>query len=186
MCPQGQLCNDFRHCAEHSQPFNLRIAYKALHVMSDEWVAEIQEISNNLTVRGATATFADVNRYDMPVATDLLQRAKYFMVVVDEPAEKVDSDSAAHALPDVKDPGLADDRSIPTAPHKARVCVWRLEDDKRMMAVKSEASGELVGGSTEVNLKTRISMQRQANSCSLALGVREAMGVEAGAQVIPK
>jgi hypothetical protein len=181
-CPAGQLCNDYMHCAEHSQPYNLRLAYRTMHVMTDEWVAEIQDISNKLTIRGAMATFDATNKYDLPVATELLQRAKYFMVVVDEEVA-ADEGRVDEALPEVADAGAQDDRAIPTASHPARVCVWRLEDDAQMLALRGQAAGTLVGSHDNLDLATRIARQRQANSCALALDVREAIGAKAGAQV---
>jgi hypothetical protein len=179
-CPQGQLCNDYKHCAEYSQPFNLRTAYKTMHVMTDEWTADIQQVTNKLTLRGAAATFDAANKYDLPVATDLLQRSKYFLVVVDE-EELLDDKSAMQALPEVGDAGVEDDRSIPTAPHKARVCVWRLDDGKKMLALRGDASGMLVGGGQKsLDVETRVAQQRQANSCALALTVRESIGASGG------
>jgi hypothetical protein len=178
-CGAKQLCNDYKHCAEYSQPFNLRTAYKTMQLMSDEWTAEIQQVTNKLTLRGAIATFDAANKYDLPVAADLLQRSKYFLLVVDE-AQLLDEKGATEALPTVADAGVHDDRSIPTAPHKARVCVWRLEDDKKVLALRGDASGMLVGGQkAAVDLETNISQQRQANSCALALTVREEMGAAA-------
>lgn len=179
-CAPGQLCNDFRHCASHSQPFNLRIAYQSLHVMSDEWVTDIQGITKHLVVRGATATFEDVIRFDIPVATDLLQRAEYFMVVVDEqPLENPAAEKDEGGITE----NDASDRSISVEPHVARICVWRLSDDKRMLAVVGNAAGELVGGPAETNSRTRDALRQQANSCALALDVREAMGLGAGAKI---
>lgn len=180
-CPDKHLCNEFNHCQEPSQPVNMRLAYKSLHMLGDQWVANVQEIDNKLTARGALATFEAANKFDLPVATDLLLRSKYFLVVVDE-AVKVDDSDLAHTLPDA-DAG-ADDRSIPTAPHPARVCMWRLSDDKRMFAVVAKAAGELRGTmGPDVGPQTRIAQQRQANSCSLALEVRDRIGAGAGAQV---
>ncbi len=175
-CPRGQMCNEFDHCAKHSQPFNLRLAFKTLHVMTDEWVADIQDISNKLAMRGAQATFEGINDYDLPVAVDLLTRSKYFLVVVDEPAAEGEGD-ALQALPEVEDAGAQDDRSIPTAPHPARVCLWRLEDGKKMLALRRDASGVLRGpGMQNVPPETQVAQQRQANSCALALSVREEIG----------
>ncbi len=180
-CAPGEMCNDFLHCASHSQPFNLRIAYHSLHVMSEAWVAEIQQITNNLTIRGAAATFEDVNRFDIPVATDLLQRAKYFMVVVDEPS----TDSATSPQAPARDAGAPEvgGQAISNEPHRARVCVWRLSDDKRMLAVVGHAAGKLMGGAAEMAGSVREALQQQANSCALALDVREAMGLGAGAKI---
>lgn len=182
-CPPKNICNEFNHCAEPHQPFNVRLAYKALFMLTDEWVAETQAISNKLTMRGAIATFEAANKYDLPIATDLLARSQYFIAVVDEAVPPEDGDLYG-ALPEVADAGAEDDRSIPTAPHPARVCIWRLEDDKKMLAVRRDADGELRGpAGPTVNAKTLIAQKRQANSCALALAVREAMGAQAGAAV---
>lgn len=181
-CPDKHLCNEFNHCQEPSQPVNMRLAYKSLHMLGDQWVANVQEIDNKLTARGALATFEAANKFDLPVATDLLLGSKYFLVVVDE-AVKVDDSDLQHTLPEA-DAGTEDDRSIPTAPHPARVCMWRLSDGERMFAVRAKASGELRGTmGPDVGPQTRIAQQRQANSCSLALEVRDRLGAGAGAQV---
>ncbi len=181
-CPAKHICNEFGHCAIPHQPFNVRLAYKALHLLSDEWIKDTQSITNKLTMRGAVATFEASNRYDLPIATDLLASSKYFLVVVDEAAEANDGGDLDGA--EVADAGLGDDRSIPTAAHPARVCLWRLEDDNKMIAVRRDADGELRGPSThDINAKTLRARKRQANSCSLALSVREAMGAQAGAVV---
>jgi hypothetical protein len=175
-CPRGQFCNEFKHCAVHSQPYNLRLAYKSLFVMGDEWVANVQAISSKLEMRGAEATFEDINKYDLPAAAELLTLSKYFIVVVDEPVE-ADQDDVEETLPKVADAGAQDDRSIPTASHPARVCVWRLEDDKKMLALRRLAAGALRGpGTPNIGFETRIAQQRQANSCGLAFAVREALG----------
>jgi hypothetical protein len=173
-CQRGQLCNDYQHCAEHSQPFNLRTAYRTMHVMSPEWVADIQQINQKLTLRGATATFEAANKYDLPVAVELLTRSKFFLVVVDED-EPIGEKGATEAMPEGAEGH--DDRSILTAPHRARVCLWRLADDEKMLAVRSDASGMLVGAADKnIDLEARIAQQRQANSCALALTVRELIG----------
>jgi hypothetical protein len=185
-CPDKQLCNEFDHCQEPSQPVNLRLAYKSLHMLSDEWIAEIQEINNKLTARGALATFKASNKFDLPVATDLLVRSKYFLVVVDEAVE-VDESEIGSSLPQV-DAGKQDDRSIPTAPHPARICMWKLDADgnEKMFAVRTEAAGVLRGATVgaKVGLQTQIAQQRQANSCALALAVRDAVGADKAASVV--
>ena len=162
-CPPRNICNEFNHCAEPHQPFNARLAYKALFMLTDEWIADTQAITNRLTMRGAAATFEANNRYDLPIATDLLARSKYFLAVVDEPVEGNDGLD----LPEVSDAGEQDDRSIPTAAHPARICLWRLEDDKKMIAIRRDADGELRSASTaNIDPKTMIARKRQANSCA--------------------
>lgn len=180
-CESGQICNEFSHCARPSQPFNLRTAFNTMQVLSDDWVAGIQEISNKLTMRGALATFNAASDYDLPIAADFVQRSQYFLVVVDEPPLEGTVVDEALELAE-EDAAATDDRSIATAPHPARVCLYRLEDEARLFAVRLDAAGELRGG-TVLEPKTRVAQQRQANSCSLALSLREAIGATGGAAV---
>jgi hypothetical protein len=178
-CPRGQLCNDYKHCSEYSQPYNLRLAYRTMHVMTDEWVTDVQDITNKLTIRGAVASFEMINKYDLPVAADLLQRAKYFLVVVDE--EPTAEEAARGPTDAEEDAGVKEDRSISSAPHQARVCAWRLEDDRKMVALRAAADGELRHvrrSASPPAPRTLHAQQQQANSCALALDVRASIGAE--------
>jgi hypothetical protein len=187
-CPPRQHCNEFERCSEYAQPYSLRLAYKTMWLLTDEWVDEINATTKELTMRGAVASFDDWNTYDIPVAADLLTRAKYFLAVVDEPAPADDAEPADGGAPaheprgeeqpaDEDDPtGPAVSPSIPTAPHPARVCAWRLEDDRQVLAIRRHAAGRFVGGATSVDAPTMAARQRQANSCALALEVRAALG----------
>jgi hypothetical protein len=174
-CPRGKMCNEFRHCGDHSQPYNLRTAYHAMHVLSDEWIQDIQSVRNDLALRGAVQSFDAVEKYDLPVVNDVLSQAKYFLVVVDEPVEGGEPEPAPQKEADAGPP--ADDRSISSSPHPARVCLWRLEDGKKMLAIRRDAAGMLVGA-TPTNEETRLARQRQANACALAQEVRLAVGAQ--------
>jgi hypothetical protein len=147
-----------------------------LRFLSDDWVREIQQEDQELALKGAVASFEAANKYDIPVAIDLLTRAEYFLVVVDEPAP-AGSEPEPNAA-ELADAGIVEDQSIPTGPHHARVCAWRLDDDQKVLSVRREASGKLVGGPEPADARTRIARDRQANSCALALEVREALGVD--------
>lgn len=166
-CPVGEFCNETDHCSKPAQPFNLRVAYRSMHVLSDTWIREVQDASNDLRMRVLEASFDDATRDDIPLAIDLLTRAQYYLVVLDEPVEGAATVEALHA-----------------APHTARVGVWRLSDDKLVMRVRREASGQLLGGTPAVEGDVLEARQRQANSCSLALAVRQAMG-DANAAATP-
>ncbi|MBW2526530.1 MAG: hypothetical protein JRI23_20280 [Deltaproteobacteria bacterium] len=191
-CPPRQQCNEFDHCAPYAQPYNLRLAYRVMWLLTDDWVDEVNAITTELTMRGAVASFDSWNQYDITVAADLLTRAKYFMVVVDEPLEGEPAPSGDSAP--VDDPawrlaekksevfrgGRADEmginESIPTKPHKARVCAWRIEDGRQVLAVRRDAAGRMLGPASGVDAEVLKSRQRQANSCALAMEVRTAIG----------
>ena len=70
--------------------------------------------------------------------------------------------------------------------HFARVAVWRLSDDKPILRVRRDAGGELMGASPDVDGDVLNARARQANSCALALSVRDAMGDTSAATVPPK
>ncbi len=174
-CPQGEFCNEVDRCARPAQPYNLRVAYRTLHVLSDDWVRDAQEASSDLRLRVLSGSFDETVQDDLPMAVDLLTRAQYFLLVLDE--------KPAGAL-EVPDGGSVAD-AVLGSPHSARVGVWRLDDGKPVLRVRREAAGELLGLGGEVDAKVLEARQRQANSCALAIAVRQAMGDTKAAAVPP-
>ncbi|WP_437941352.1 hypothetical protein [Sorangium sp. So ce341] len=168
-CPAGEYCNEAERCSRPAQPFNLRVAYRTMHVLSDEWVRDAQDASSELRLRLLESSFEDTMRDDVPLAAELLTRAQYYLVVLDEPAE-----------------GAASTEALLGVPHMARVGVWRLSDGKPILRVRREASGHLIGGTPSVEGSVLEARQRQANSCALALAVREAMGDTTAAAAEPQ
>ncbi|WP_438020161.1 hypothetical protein WMF18_14320 [Sorangium sp. So ce315] len=168
-CPQGEHCNEAERCSRPAQPFNLRVAYKTMHVLSDEWVRDTQDASAELRLRLLESSFEDTMRDDVPLAAELLTRAQYYLVVLDEPVE-----------------GATTTEALLAAPHTARVGVWRLSDGKPILRLRREASGNLIGGTPSVEADVLAARQRQANSCALALAVREAMGDTTAAVAEPQ
>ncbi|MEM6786894.1 MAG: hypothetical protein AAF715_05195 [Myxococcota bacterium] len=185
-CPRGQMCNEFERCTTPSQPYNLRTAYKSLSVLDDAWVAETQEVTNELTMRGLVGTFDDISAYDLPLATDLLNQSKYFLVVIDEPAEAAVNGGGVGAA-EAASATDEDERGIPTADHPARVCLYRLdaEADNLVFRLRRMAAGALRGPATS-HPESAVALKRQANSCALALEVKQALGVDAAAVVAPE
>ncbi|WP_437639961.1 hypothetical protein [Sorangium sp. So ce854] len=168
-CPAGEHCNEAERCSRPAQPFNLRVAYRTMHVLSDEWVRDVQDASSELRLRLLESSFDDTMRDDVPLAAELLTRAQYLLLVLDEPAE-----------------GVTTTEALLAAPHMARVGVWRLSDGKPILRVRREASGNLIGGTPSVEADVLEARQRQANSCALALAVREAMGDTSAAVAEPR
>ncbi len=176
-CAPGQICNEFEQCAPHAQPYNLRIAYRAMHVLTSEWIEDVQTIRSELMLRGTASTFDALEKYDLPVASELITQAKYFLVVVDEPPEGGEVEAVPDRAAGSSSAGSSqEDRAISSSPHAARVCFWRLGSDEKMFALRREAAGELLGGGLPEDEAARRARQRQANSCALALEVRQAVG----------
>src|SRR5262249_12957187 len=100
-------------------------------------------------------------------AAAVLTSAQYYVLVLDE---------------DPPGPSPATLEAVTSQTHQARVAVWRFSDGKLILRVKREASGQLLGA-TPVDADVMGARQRQANSCALALAVREAMGDRSGASL---
>jgi hypothetical protein len=173
-CPASEFCNEQDHCSRPSQPFNLRVAYRTMRILSDEWVREVQQADSELRMRLYTTSFEDAKQDDLRLATDLLTQAQYFLLVLDETPPGTTAPA-----------GGSMDEAVQGVPHFARVAVWRIGDDKPILRVRRDASGELIGASPEVEADVLGARARQANSCALALAVRDAMGDASAAGVPP-
>lgn len=167
-CPAGEFCNEMNRCSRPAQPFNLRVAYRTLHVLSDEWVRDVQDAGTDLRFRLLSASFEDAIRDDIPLAVEVLTRAQYFMLVLDEAPEGTEAPKATETATATE--------ALQAVPHMARVGVWSLNDGKLLLRVRREASGQLLGAPPAVDTDVLEARQRQANSCALALAVRTAMG----------
>lgn len=165
-CPAGEFCNETDHCSKAAQPFNLRVAYRTMHILSDAWVADVQEASSDMRLRLLSTSFEDTLRDDVPLAAELLTRAQYYLVVLDEEPAK----------PPAVKPGGSAEEALQGATHMARVALHRLSDDKLVLRVRREAGGELLGGIPPTDEDVLAAAKRQANSCALALAVRQAIG----------
>jgi hypothetical protein len=176
-CPTGEFCNEADHCSQAAQPFNLRVAYRTMYILSDEWLREVQDADSDLRIRAFVGGFDDIIRDDLPLAAELLQRAQYFLLVLDE--------SPPGAEPPAPDAGTAANEALQALSHNARVGVWRMSDEKLILRVRREAGGQLLGALPAVDADVMAARQRQANSCALALAVRQAMGDTAAASVPP-
>ena len=177
-CTAGEFCNEQDHCSKPAQPFNLRVAYRTLHVLTDEWVHDAQETTSDLRVRALVAAFEDAVRDDIPLAVEVLQKAQYLLVVLDEGVPGM-------VLPGADAGPSAAAEAVQGVPHHARVGVWRLSDGKLVLRLRREAGAQLLGATPAVDAEVLASRQRQANSCALALEVRSAMG-DTNAAAVPQ
>jgi hypothetical protein len=171
-CTRGNVCNDWGICARPSQPYNMRLAYRALRILSSEWTDELHQATNDLAVRAFELDFDAVTKNDIPVAIEVLSRAKYFTVVLDEDPPK--------GLPKAlqRAPGEhaeTEEEIIQRVPHPARVAIWDLRDDKLLVRLRADAAGEFVpvGDRAAASEETLAAERRQVNSCALALDVKE-------------
>ncbi len=170
-CRPGELCNEFFHCAEPGQPYNARLAYRALFVLTPEWIKDVQEVDNDLRLRALRGTFDLANRVEFPIAVNLFTRAKFFLLVVDE--RPLERGAAPDAGVSDADEDVIAGRSFPM-----RVGLWRLSDDKQLLRLRRHPEPSLreSPGAIVADPSARAATLRQAQSCELAQHVRCAVG----------
>ncbi len=192
-CATGQLCNEFNRCAKPGQPFNVRLAYKALFALTPEWVREVQDASSDLRLRGLEMSFDEANRLEFPVAIDLLTRAKFALLVVDErpapasvPAPQVAPLASASAGPAPSATPSQDDLdAVAGKTFPSRVGVVRISDGKVLLRLRRDVQGELMGAAPVGDVAVAAARARNAQSCALALEVRRALGDTAATTAPP-
>jgi hypothetical protein len=166
-CEPGELCTEFSVCQRPVQPFNMRLVYRALHVLSNKWTDEVHQAKNELAIDAYSGGLDSVTRVDIPAAIEVFQRAKIATIVLDE-APKGGLPAAVAGVEE------SDAERLQRGEHMARIGIWDLQSGKQLLRMRTEASGELreVGGRTVQDPVTIAARQRQANSCSLALAAR--------------
>ncbi len=168
-CKPGELCNEYDVCGRPSSPFNARLLYRALSVLSEKWTQEVREAGTELALVAYERGLDSVTEVDIPVAIDVYQRAKYFVIVVDEEPKgglppHVDQDRLETEM-----------QRLQRTPHQARVGVWSLPEGKPLARIEAEAAGKLrdVGRKVDLGPEALAARTRQANSCALALSMRQ-------------
>ena len=167
-CEPGLLCNEWDVCSPPPRPYNMRLAYRALRVLSDDWTDALLEATSDLAVRVCERDLDAATKNDVPIAIDVLARAKYATVVLDEDPKQ--------GLPKpLEDAGVeSDEERVQREAHMARVGIWDLHDDRVVLRLRREAFGTFVpvGGRVVRRVETVAAQSRQANSCALATTVR--------------
>jgi hypothetical protein len=164
-CDKGDICNELDRCAPPAQPYNLRVAYRSLRILSDDWIRDVQEASGDLELRKFVLFFDDAKQDDFPVVIPLIEKAQYFALVLDEPVDKLNvpqGSSKSEALRSVK--------------HASRVGIWRVSDGKLVVRVRRTPDVDLMQSGAPLDERVMLAQQRQALSCALAGSVRSAMG----------
>jgi hypothetical protein len=169
-CKPGFLCNEYNVCHRPTQPYNMRLAYRALKVLSPEWTDELHQASSDLAVQVYDEDLDRVTHTDVPIAIAVMTRAKYFTAVLDE-------DPKTGLPKPLSDAGESDEQRVQRVAHDARVGIWDLTSGKQILRLRAEAAGRFVpvGEGPAQTPDTLASEQRQVNSCALALDVRDAL-----------
>jgi hypothetical protein len=157
----------------------MRLAYQALRVLTPEWSDELHEASSELEVKAFERTLERVAEDDVPIAVRMMQRAKFFTLVLDEDPKS--------GLPEALDDEETEEQRAQRVVHRARVGIWNLSSGKQLLRLRATAGGRLVAVGKNVPRDPRIvaAQNRQANSCALALAVKEALTGESQLAALP-
>jgi hypothetical protein len=166
-CAPGTFCNEVDHCMPPAQPYNMRTAYHGTRILGEDWTVRLRSASDDMTLRLLTREFDSAVKDDIPLVIDILTRAQFFLLVLDEdPEEALPSDKSAQ-------------EAILGMPHPARVFLFGLKQgvDKPLLRVRRDVAGKFMatGENAPNDPDILASQQRQVNSCQLALSVREAL-----------
>ncbi len=155
------------------QPWNLRQAYAATRILTPEWVQQVKDSDESIRLRVFEQQYDIAQRDEIPRAIDIVKKADFFLLVLDEPADNPDD-----MKPRWSDAGVdTAEEAIQLAPHWARVYVLDLQRNKEILRVRRRAEGQFVfaGGKAVTDDETLDAMKRQVNNCQLAQNVRAAI-----------
>jgi hypothetical protein len=169
-CQPGLLCNEWNVCSTPPVPYNMRLAYRTLRVLSNEWTDELHGATSELAVSAYDRDLDSVTRFDVRIAADILARSKYFTLILDEEPE-------GGLPPELPDAGETPEERVQRVGHPARVGIWDLTDGKQLLRLRASAAGEFVPmGERVIRDPAVVAAQaRQVNSCQVALAVRRAL-----------
>ncbi|HEX4447405.1 MAG TPA: hypothetical protein VH044_11740 [Polyangiaceae bacterium] len=150
------------------QPWNLGQAYSAARILTDDWVGAVNEADDDLRLRVFVEQYDKSIREEIPVAIDVVKRAQFFLLVLDE--------DVAEAAP-FTDGGPMTEEALQLVPHPARVFLFDRKDNRLIARLRRSGGGRFIqaGERAITDDETRDAMQRQANNCALANAVEAAL-----------
>jgi hypothetical protein len=189
-CGPGQLCDDWGVCAVPGQPYNLRLLNDALKIQGADWDRRLASTGDELQVRAMELELEGTSKHEVPAAAELIRRSKYFSAVLDEePASALAGDGADAGT------GESAEERVQTTDHFVRIGIWDIARGEQLLRLRLPVAGRLMAlGRHDVKDRDSIrARQRQANNCSAAVEVREALSSKldpneldsAAAQVTP-
>lgn len=143
------------------QPWNLHRAYKATHVLTDDWASEVKAADDKDKLRVFRQQYDKAKRDDIPVAIDIVKRAQFFLLVLDEDVPEAR---------DLTDGGAIDEDALQQVPHPARIHLVNLKTGAEIARLRksAEADFQFAGEQAIRDPQTRAAIKRQVNNCALA------------------
>lgn len=142
------------------QPWNLKQAYQATRVLTDEWEHEVQESGDDMRLRVFEQQYEKAKREEIPLAIDIVKKAEFYLFVLDEDVEEARATADGGAIT------VAD---LALVRHPARIYIYDLKANKLLVRLRKEvdASFRFAGERTAMSTETQQAMQRQVNNCAL-------------------
>ena len=149
----------------HDQPWNLRLAYFATRIMTDEWVNEVKNADDEIHLRVFVQQYEKAQKEEIPLAIDMIKKAQFFLLVLDE-----DVPEAKELAPDG---GKVTQQELQQLPHPTRIHLIDVRHDKEVVRLRreSEADFRFAGESAVRDPRVLAAMKRQVNNCALAQDV---------------
>ena len=168
-CAPGNFCNEVDHCMPPAQPYNMRTAYHGTRVLGEDWTVSLRTAGDDMRMRLLEREFDSAVKDDIPLVIDLMTRAQFFLLVLDEDPEGIKPEPGKPVL-----------EAIQAMPHAARVSLFGLKRgmDRSLLRLRREVAGRFIaaGQNAPTDPERLEAQQRQVNSCQLALYVRDAVG----------
>jgi hypothetical protein len=150
------------------QPWNLGRAYAATQILTDEWTQAVKDADDDLRMRVLKAQYEKTVRDDIPLAIDIVKRASFLLLVLDEDSPLIDL---------TVDAGRTPEESLQMLGHPTRIFLFQLSDNKETLRLRRSAEARVIPAGEHVvsDPEIRDAMQRQANNCALARAVEVAL-----------
>jgi hypothetical protein len=152
------------------QPWNLRQAYAATRILTEDWVREVKDSDDDLRLRVFEQQYDKAIREEIPLAIDVIKRAQFFLLVLDEDAP---------AARELTDGGAITEEALQLVPHDARVHLVNLRTNAEVFRLK-RAGQATVYGSVDgpmLDPETKAAIRRNVNNCDLASQIQAALAL---------
>ncbi len=163
-----QSAEDMDAGQSEDRPWNLRQAYMSTRVLTDEWTHEVKTAGDEMRVRVFEEQYDKAKREEIPVAVDIVKRAQFFLLVLDEDTAEARAD---------QDGGPLTLQALELYSHASRVILFNLNTNKLEMRLRRTPQTKfyLAGENRALPQESRDAMVRQVNNCGLATDVKRAL-----------
>jgi hypothetical protein len=150
------------------QPWNLGRAYAATRILTADWASEVRSLDEPMRLRVFDEQYEKAVRTEIPVAVDIVTRARFFLLALDE-------DDGAQVRQGDGGPPIEEELQL--VAHQARVALIDLKSDKVLFRLRRLGSARVMqaGERAVSDPETLDAMQRQANNCALGRAVESAL-----------